>query len=53
MVPGPNTSDPTDLSLVESEQAIYRAQWVERDDARSTPRITQSQQAEQFIDFHT
>lgn len=50
--PGPNTADPTDLSIVESEQAmIYRAQWVERSDERSTPRITQSQQAEQFVDF--
>jgi len=50
--PGPATSDPADLSLVESERAmIYRAQWVERDDAFSLPRTTYSMNAEPFVDF--
>jgi len=50
--PGPNTSNPTDTSVIESERAmIYRAQFVEREDEFSIPVVQQSNFAEQFIDF--
>lgn len=50
--PGPATTAPTDLSIVESQRAmIYRGQYVEREDEFSLPRIQSSLNAEQFVDF--
>lgn len=50
--PGPATSTPTDLSVVESQRAmIYRGQFVEREDEFSLARIQSTISAEQFVEF--
>ena len=50
--PGPATADPTDASVIESARAmVYRAQFVEREDVYTLPRITSSMFAERAIDF--
>ena len=50
--PGPATPIPTDASVIENQRAmIYRAQWIEREDEFSLPRIQSSINAEQYVEF--
>jgi len=50
--PGPNTATPADMDIMDDQMAaLYRASWMERNDALSTPRTLAAIDASTSIDF--